>query len=255
MLNLYREGESLEQAPLAQAMEWADLILVGPGIGTGNTAGELVAYLLSNSRLPVVLDADALNLIAREPALLQQASCPTVITPHLGEMARLTGKSIAELKEDLPAAALDFAKRFHTICVLKDARTVVASPEGRVYINTSGCERSCDSGKRRCPRRYSRVSAGTAKPCAPSAAGRPHCGSGSLSPRAAGRTCRQPEKRSLRARRRPDPNPYFRPTVPGAGNFGTPQRLLKPSDGTSRPCRYTSEKKREYLSQTIKIGE
>lgn len=146
MLNLYREGESLEQAPLAQAMEWADLILVGPGIGTGNTAGELVAYLLSNSRLPVVLDADALNLIAREPALLQQASCPTVITPHLGEMARLTGKSIAELKEDLPAAALDFAKRFHTICVLKDARTVVASPEGRVYINTSGCSALATAG-------------------------------------------------------------------------------------------------------------
>lgn len=146
MLTLYREGEPLPGKSLENALKWADLVLAGPGIGTGSTARELVSRLLTGSSVPVVLDADALNLIAQEPALLKQAKIPTVVTPHLGEMARLTGKSISELKQDLPAAAADFAEKFHTVCVLKDARTVVASPEGTVFVNSSGCSALATAG-------------------------------------------------------------------------------------------------------------
>lgn len=146
MLSLYRDGEPLPEETLTGALEWSDLALIGPGLGTGDTARELVKWLLSGSSIPVVIDADALNLIAREPSLLKKASCPTVVTPHLGEMARLTGKSIPALKQNLPAAALDFAKEFHTVCVLKDARTVVASPEGTLFINSSGCSALATAG-------------------------------------------------------------------------------------------------------------
>lgn len=170
-------------------------------------------------------------------------------------MARLTGKSIAELKEDLPAAALDFAKRFHTICVLKDARTVVASPEGRVYINTSGCSALATAGS-------GDVLAGILASLLVQQNHAPHPQPADRTAAAAvflhgllGELAASQRNEASVLMRRPDPNPYFQPTVPGTGNFGTPQRLLKPSDGTSRPCRYTSEKKREYLSQTIKIGE
>lgn len=146
MLSLYREGEPLSEEMLQSSLQWADLVLVGPGLGTGPTARELVAWLLSHSAVPVVLDADALNLIAREPWLLKHAACPTVVTPHPGEMARLTGTGIAQLKQDLPGAALAFAREFHTVCVLKDARTVAASPEGSVFLNTSGCSALATAG-------------------------------------------------------------------------------------------------------------
>lgn len=146
MLTLYREGDPLPGKALEDALKWADLVLAGPGIGTGSTARDLVSRLLRDSSVPVVLDADALNLIAQEPALLKQAKIPTAVTPHLGEMARLTGKSISALKENLPAAAADFAESFHTVCVLKDARTVVASPEGAVFINSSGCSALATAG-------------------------------------------------------------------------------------------------------------
>ena len=150
MLTLYREGDPLPGKALEDALKWADLVLAGPGIGTSSTARDLVSRLLRDSSVPVVLDADALNLIAQEPALLKQAKISTAVTPHLGEMARLTGKSISALKENLPAAAADFAESFHTVCVLKDARTVVASPEGAVFINSSGCSALATAGSGEC---------------------------------------------------------------------------------------------------------
>lgn len=61
-----------------------------------------------------------------------------IVTPHLGEMARLTGKGIPEIQKQLLQAARDFAREYHVICILKDARTVTALPDGRAYINTSG---------------------------------------------------------------------------------------------------------------------
>lgn len=146
MLSLYRREEEICPARMEQEAAWADLALLGPGMGTEKNAEKILDWFLMYSHLPLVLDADALNLAARNPACLLDASEPVVITPHIGEMSRLTGKSAEELKRDPCRAALDFAQKYGVICVLKDARTVVASPEGRIYINTSGCSALATAG-------------------------------------------------------------------------------------------------------------
>jgi NAD(P)H-hydrate epimerase len=123
---------------LTEALKWADAVVVGPGIGTGILAQHIVKVTLQHCRVPLVVDADALNVIARDTGQLHTAHAPMIVTPHLGEMARLTGKKVPELQKDLPQAAASFAKEYQTICVLKDFRTVTAVPGGLMYLNLSG---------------------------------------------------------------------------------------------------------------------
>lgn len=146
MLELYQKDFSIDPEKLKHAAEWADIVLVGPGMGTGTAAAAMLDWFLQSSGLPLVLDADALNLAARNPRQLLLASGPVVVTPHIAEMSRLTGISVKELKKDPVRAALEFARNYQVVCVLKDARTVTASPEGRVYINTSGCSALATAG-------------------------------------------------------------------------------------------------------------
>ncbi len=132
-----KKKKELEQS-LLQELEWATAVVAGPGIGTGETAKALVQGVLGHTSVPVVLDADGLNVLAENLGWLKQAGAPVIVTPHLGEMARLTGLSIPEIQKNLPQVARDFAKEYNVICVLKDARTVTALPDGRAYVNASG---------------------------------------------------------------------------------------------------------------------
>lgn len=127
-----------EEAVLAEALDWADAIVAGPGIGTGEGAGRLLDAVLSRARVPAVLDADALNLLAGDLSRLSGPHGPRIVTPHLGEMARLTGKSVKQLQSSLAESADEFAERYDCICVLKDFRTVTAVPQGLTYLNLSG---------------------------------------------------------------------------------------------------------------------
>jgi NAD(P)H-hydrate epimerase len=89
--------------------------------------------------LPLVLDADALNIIARDMSCLRVSLAPAlVLTPHPGEMARLSGVSIEEIESDRIASARSFASANSCFMLLKGARTVIAAPDGRVAINSSG---------------------------------------------------------------------------------------------------------------------
>ncbi|MBR5976808.1 MAG: NAD(P)H-hydrate dehydratase, partial [Clostridia bacterium] len=100
---------------------------------------ELVSTVLRSAKCPVVLDADALNAIAADLSVLSGLSVPVVITPHPGEMARLTGLTVSEIEESREGIAEEFAKRHNVTVLLKGAATVVASPETTaVYINTTG---------------------------------------------------------------------------------------------------------------------
>ena len=85
-----------------------------------------------------LLDADALNIIADQPELLEQAKTDIILTPHPGEMSRLTQKPVSEILTTLEQSAETFAKRFHVICVLKDFHTVTAVSDGMTYVNLSG---------------------------------------------------------------------------------------------------------------------
>ncbi len=126
------------QAFFEGKLAWSTVVGIGPGLGQSQDAKLLLQMVLAQDKLPVVLDADALNIVAEDLSLLAECKAPVIVTPHMGEMSRLTGKSISELKEDPILAALEFAKTFRAVCVLKDACTVVCDSEGHIYLNTSG---------------------------------------------------------------------------------------------------------------------
>lgn len=131
---------SEEEVPLArlrQSMEWADVIGIGPGLGTGTHAQRILEIVLRESRKPLVIDADGLNLLSIQPSLLHFAKVPVIVTPHIGEMMRLTGMPKSDITEEIIACAVSYAQTYSVICVLKDTRTIV-SDGTNIYINTSG---------------------------------------------------------------------------------------------------------------------
>ncbi|MDQ1329942.1 MAG: ADP-dependent NAD(P)H-hydrate dehydratase / NAD(P)H-hydrate epimerase [Thermodesulfobacteriota bacterium] len=113
-------------------------LAVGPGLGTDSSTKKLVIKILRETSLPVILDADGLNLLAGEIRLLKKLKIPVIMTPHPGEMARLTGKNISDIQEDRISCARDFAAEFNVHLILKGAGTVIAHPDGRVFINPTG---------------------------------------------------------------------------------------------------------------------
>lgn len=132
-----QEADAIER--LSGALAWADVVGIGPGLGTSLFAERLLKYVLANAAQPVVIDADALNLLAKAPGLLRETASdyPLILTPHIGELSRLTGKAKEELLSDLIGSCRQFAAEHRLICVAKDARTVV-SDGVHTYINPSG---------------------------------------------------------------------------------------------------------------------
>ena len=132
------EGEEPDGGQLQSLLDWADAVESGPGLSVSGFAEKLLALFLEMNHLPCVMDADALNLMARNPGLWEKVKFPCTITPHVGEMSRLTGLSAAVIKSDLVAAARNFAMEHGVVCHLKDARSVTASENGCCYITVTG---------------------------------------------------------------------------------------------------------------------
>ncbi|HTP98544.1 MAG TPA: NAD(P)H-hydrate dehydratase [Casimicrobiaceae bacterium] len=117
-----------------------DALVVGPGLGTSDAARTLLMRALA-LQIPIALDADALNLLARDPALLaatQARGAPTLATPHPGEAARLLGASVDSVQNDRMGAARELSRRLVANVVLKGAGSVLAHPDGTWDINASG---------------------------------------------------------------------------------------------------------------------
>lgn len=115
-------------------------LAVGPGLGTEPAASTLLADALART-IPLVLDADALNLIGADPALqsaLAARSAPSVLTPHPAEAGRMLGTDTATVQADRLGSALEIAKRHRASVVLKGCGSIIASPDGRWYINSTG---------------------------------------------------------------------------------------------------------------------
>lgn len=127
-----------EMSVITEAVNWADVIVCGPGLGMTEAAEALVKCVLKNASVPVLMDADALNIIAKDASILLRPHTEMVLTPHLGEMGRLTGDSIAYIQNRLIEVAEEFARQYNIICVLKDEHTVVSVPYSRTYLNLSG---------------------------------------------------------------------------------------------------------------------
>ena len=136
IVTTYRD-DGIPTGVLEEALGWSDVVGIGPGLGTGRTSEEILATVLTEYRKPLVIDADGLNLLAQQPNLLYETEASVILTPHIGEMMRLTDNTKEEILEDILQTARQFAREYGVICALKDARTVV-SDGSRVYVNTSG---------------------------------------------------------------------------------------------------------------------
>jgi ADP-dependent NAD(P)H-hydrate dehydratase / NAD(P)H-hydrate epimerase len=113
-------------------------LALGPGLGPAPETGRLIRNLVHSSPIPLVIDADGLNHLAGETELLKNLAFPVVLTPHPGEMARLLGTTPRVVQGDRIACARDFATSMNLHVVLKGARTVIAHPDGAVFINPTG---------------------------------------------------------------------------------------------------------------------
>lgn len=115
------------------------VLALGPGLGTRDETVQLVRRLVRSCDVPMVIDADGLNALAGHPdCLKERREATTILTPHPGEMARLTGSSVTDIEADRLNAARDFATEHGVVVLLKGARTVVAGPKGDVRINSAG---------------------------------------------------------------------------------------------------------------------
>ena len=124
-----------------KAYQWSDVLILGPGLGTGDKARDKAEWFLRRAwedRKPVILDADGLNLLSDHPQWRKWLGAHVTLTPHIGEMSRLTGKPADEIIKDRTGSAVSLAGETGTVCVLKDACTVTAGPEGNAWINLSG---------------------------------------------------------------------------------------------------------------------
>ena len=130
--------------PALAAADWHDLaerksaVLFGPGVGVHDAAQTTLDTLLEHCGLPWLIDADGLNNLAADVSRLREARVPPVLTPHPGEMSRLTGLDTADVNGDRVGIARAFAAENRCHLVLKGARTVMATPEGQVSINPTG---------------------------------------------------------------------------------------------------------------------
>lgn len=115
-----------------------DVAAIGPGLSQHESTVKLVRDLLENVKAPIVLDADGLNALAGQGNLLKKRPGPTVITPHPGELARLSGQTVTAVQRDRVAAARRAARTWKVVCVLKGTRSVIADPSGQAYINPTG---------------------------------------------------------------------------------------------------------------------
>jgi len=115
-----------------------DAWIIGPGISTHPGTAKLLQKLLPKITKPAVLDADALNLLAKDLTLLKKVKAPLVLTPHPGEMARLLGTSVENVEKSRWDMAREFAKKYNVTLVLKGAGTVISDPKGQIYINSTG---------------------------------------------------------------------------------------------------------------------
>ena len=116
----------------------ADAVLLGPGMGRNEPARIRVLEELTSSDVPLVLDADALTLLKDHLDTLEQAQRPMVITPHPGEFSTLFGIAIDEVEADRVAMARMAAMRFGVVVILKGVRSIIASPQGEIAINSTG---------------------------------------------------------------------------------------------------------------------
>lgn len=132
------EATCITRERLLEDLMQYSAIAIGPGLGVEREDGLLIRNILETADKPVVLDADGLNLLRDDLDVMRNARADLIITPHPGEAARLLGRKTADINMDRLQSARELATVTGTITVLKGAGSVVATPDGKTYINTTG---------------------------------------------------------------------------------------------------------------------
>ncbi|MCR5580262.1 MAG: NAD(P)H-hydrate dehydratase, partial [Pseudobutyrivibrio sp.] len=133
---MYLGYDSFNRDELLEQLQWADTVLMGPGLGMSETAEELVVTTLEHFTGPMVIDADGINLTAKHLDLLKKYTSPVVLTPHLKEMERLTSTKTADINYDMERVASIFATRHKCTVILKNFTTVIANAYTISYCNS-----------------------------------------------------------------------------------------------------------------------
>jgi hydroxyethylthiazole kinase-like uncharacterized protein yjeF len=123
---------------VAASLPGKTALAIGPGLGIHPETIQLVRQLVRRSTVPLVLDADGLNAVAHDWESVADAAGPVILTPHPGEMSRLLGRLVKDIQANRLDAALELAERTQAVVVLKGAQTIIAHPDGRLMINTTG---------------------------------------------------------------------------------------------------------------------
>jgi len=130
-----------ENTDLLDRLPEFDVILLGPGMGNTQRTSDMVTLMLKKADVPLIMDADALNVLAeenRKELLKRERRFPVVLTPHPGEFSRLTGRSMKEIMRDRIRLTRSFAMEYNVYLILKGHHTLIATPKGRVYVNPTG---------------------------------------------------------------------------------------------------------------------
>ena len=122
------------------------MVCIGCGLGKSEVSAKLLEQTLKWADVPCIIDADGINLLSMKPQLLTERNTPTILTPHMKEMSGLIGCSVAELSERRLEILRQFTGTYPAVCVLKDARTIVAEDNRQYFINTAGNQAMAKAG-------------------------------------------------------------------------------------------------------------
>ena len=129
---------TFDSEQLEKLIQWADLIGIGCGLGKSDTAERVMQYTLKRALVPCVVDADGINILSKHMEWIEETNALIVLTPHMKEMSRMLQCSVKELIEQRMEKLHAFVERYKVVCVLKDARTLVAKEHQNTYLNLSG---------------------------------------------------------------------------------------------------------------------
>lgn len=128
----------MEVDKILKKIEKCDAVTIGSGLGINNETINIVYNIIEKSQKPIVIDADGLNAISKNQEILLNKKAPIILTPHLMELSRLIGIDIEELKKDKIGHALEFAKKYNVIIVVKGHPTYIVFPDNKVFKNSTG---------------------------------------------------------------------------------------------------------------------
>lgn len=138
-----------DEGKLESFIQKADAIAVGPGMGNNDSTRNILKCVVKNAKCPVVIDADGINVLEDNLSILESSSCKMVLTPHIGEMSRISGYSIDYIKENRIKAAVEFARKINEIVLLKGYNTVITDGN-TTFINPTGNSAMASGGMGDC---------------------------------------------------------------------------------------------------------